>query len=139
LDASGSAAAADETESDQDDDATQSDDDGDSDSVAIVEPPAPAAPARASRTESGRRKMTGVETEKIPESYKFNVLITSYEMAIRDMGPLRKVPWKCIIVDEAQRLKNKASLLFETLKEFPCERRLLLTGTPVQNNMNVCF
>eukprot|EP00276_Gloeochaete_wittrockiana_P007482 CAMPEP_0184664646 /NCGR_PEP_ID=MMETSP0308-20130426/53797_1 /TAXON_ID=38269 /ORGANISM="Gloeochaete witrockiana, Strain SAG 46.84" /LENGTH=1546 /DNA_ID=CAMNT_0027108181 /DNA_START=71 /DNA_END=4711 /DNA_ORIENTATION=+ len=67
----------------------------------------------------------------------FNVLLTSYEMVILDMNHLRRFPWKYLVVDEAQRLKNHESKLFVTLnKQYLIPRKLLLTGTPLQNNLS---
>ncbi len=67
--------------------------------------------------------------------YKFNVLLTTYEMVLQpDWTELSKIPWKALVVDEAHRLKNKYSKLLERLKLFKFEHRVILTGTPIQNN-----
>jgi len=69
--------------------------------------------------------------------YKFNVLITSYEFVVMDSALLSRVPFAALIIDEAQRLKNNSSLLFEKLsQQFNIPRKLLLTGTPIQNNVS---
>lgn len=52
-----------------------------------------------------------------------------------DFGALGAIPFKAIIVDEAHRMKNKSSRLFRTLQTFPTEWRMILTGTPIQNNI----
>lgn len=52
---------------------------------------------------------------------------------------LSRFPWKCLVVDEAQRLKNDQSKLFQVLTQFKSEYRLLLTGTPLQNNLKELF
>jgi len=68
------------------------------------------------------------------------VLITSYEIVIRDAKELRKCGWKFVIIDEGHRLKNLNCRLIRELKTIcdtgptPCNR-LLLTGTPLQNNL----
>lgn len=64
-----------------------------------------------------------------------NIVITSYEMALNDAKFLKKHEWKFIIVDEGHRLKNIDSKLMKTLKQFPSTNRMLLTGTPLQNNL----
>eukprot|EP00736_Rhodelphis_marinus_P006316 Rmarinus@m.22515 len=69
-----------------------------------------------------------------PEAWKFNTLVTTYETIISDMSVLNKIPWQIIVVDEAHRLKNYSSKLAESLRTYPSEHRVLLTGTPVQNN-----
>ena len=64
------------------------------------------------------------------------VVITSYEIVIRDAKELRKVPWKYIVVDEGHRLKNMNCRLIRELKTYNTANRLLLTGTPLQNNLS---
>jgi SNF2 family DNA or RNA helicase len=46
---------------------------------------------------------------------KFNVLVTSYDFVIRDSSILARMPWEGMIIDEAQRIKNKDSELFTKL------------------------
>ena len=67
---------------------------------------------------------------------KFNVLVTSYEFIMRDRSKLSKVAWKYIIIDEAQRLKDREGRLSRDLDKFRAQRRLLLTGTPLQNELS---
>ncbi|KAH7669570.1 DNA helicase protein [Dioscorea alata] len=66
---------------------------------------------------------------------KFNVLVTSYEFVMHDRSKLSKVDWKYIIIDEAQRMKDRESVLARNLDRYRCQRRLLLTGTPLQNDL----
>jgi superfamily II DNA or RNA helicase len=70
------------------------------------------------------------------DQFKFDVLLTTYEVCIADEMDIREVPWSLLIVDEGQRLKNKANKLQQTLEHLSIERRLLLTGTPLQNNIS---
>ena len=65
----------------------------------------------------------------------FQVLITTYEIVMRDAAFLAKFNWVYMIVDEAQRLKNPSSSLVKSLKQFRVRNKLLLTGTPLQNNL----
>ena len=67
---------------------------------------------------------------------KFNVLVTTYEFIMRDRAKLSKVNWQYIIIDEAQRLKDREGQLARDLDRFRCNRRLLLTGTPLQNDLS---
>ncbi|XP_056606446.1 chromodomain-helicase-DNA-binding protein 1-like [Triplophysa dalaica] len=69
----------------------------------------------------------------------FHVLLTTYEMALKDASYLNSWKWKILVVDEAHRLKNQHSLLHETLKKFTVGFRVLLTGTPVQNNIQEVY
>ncbi|KAF7732761.1 Chromodomain helicase DNA binding protein [Apophysomyces ossiformis] len=80
-----------------------------------------------------------VQGLNIPNRYKFDVLITTYEMASAGAAQLRQVPWKCAVFDEAHRLKNKQSKVLEILKTFSIDHKLLLTGTPLQNNLDELY
>eukprot|EP01018_Ginkgo_biloba_P031544 Gb_16961 [translate_table: standard] len=71
--------------------------------------------------------------------YKFNVMLTTYEMVIADSSHLRGVPWEVLVVDEGHRLKNAGSKLFTLLNTFTFEHRVLLTGTPLQNNLGEMY
>uniref|UniRef100_A0A674E4I9 Chromodomain helicase DNA binding protein 2 n=1 Tax=Salmo trutta TaxID=8032 RepID=A0A674E4I9_SALTR len=66
---------------------------------------------------------------------KFNALITTYEILLKDKGVLGNINWAFLGVDEAHRLKNDDSLLYKTLIEFRSNHRLLITGTPLQNSL----
>jgi SNF2 family DNA or RNA helicase len=77
----------------------------------------------------------GQGQKRAPGQFKFNVLLTTYEMILRtDWAELSKINWKALIIDEAHRLKNKRSKLLERLKLFKTDHRIILTGTPLQNN-----
>lgn len=67
---------------------------------------------------------------------KFDVCITSYEMILREKSHLKKFAWEYIIVDEAHRIKNETSSLAQIIREFNSRNRLLITGTPLQNNLH---
>ncbi|KAG6483062.1 ATP-dependent helicase BRM-like isoform X1 [Zingiber officinale] len=66
---------------------------------------------------------------------KFNVLVTTYEFIMYDRSKLSKIDWKYIVIDEAQRMKDRESVLARDLDRYRCQRRLLLTGTPLQNDL----
>ena len=70
-----------------------------------------------------------------PRRPKFHVLLTTYEYALQDAPFLSQIKWQFMAVDEAHRLKNRDSQLYDRLKEFKAPSRLLITGTPVQNNL----
>ncbi|KAI6704812.1 hypothetical protein NL676_007774 [Syzygium grande] len=72
-------------------------------------------------------------------SHKFNVLLTTYEMVLADYSHLRGVPWEVLVVDEGHRLKNSSSKLFTMLNTFSFQQRVLLTGTPLQNNLGEMY
>nr|AML25534.1 ATP-dependent chromatin remodeler chd1 [Euschistus heros] len=66
---------------------------------------------------------------------KFNAILTTYEIVLKDKAFLGSISWAILMVDEAHRLKNDDSLLYKTLKEFDTNHRLLITGTPLQNSL----
>lgn len=74
-----------------------------------------------------------LETLRDGRLCKFDLLLTSYEVAMRDIRVLSRIQWRCLIVDEAHRLKNQGSRLFVELKQLPRDHVVLLTGTPLQN------
>ncbi|KAF4137717.1 Helicase conserved C-terminal domain [Phytophthora infestans] len=66
-------------------------------------------------------------------TYRFNILVTTYEVAIKDIAVLSKIHWRCLVVDEAHRLKNQSSRLVEQMRSLRRDHCVLLTGTPLQN------
>ncbi|XP_029602603.1 chromodomain-helicase-DNA-binding protein 4 isoform X2 [Salmo trutta] len=76
---------------------------------------------------------------KKDSSVKFHVLLTSYELITIDQAVLGSIDWACLVVDEAHRLKNNQSKFFRILNNYPLQHKLLLTGTPLQNNLEELF
>lgn len=100
----------------------------------------------------------GPQGRAIPNLFKWNVLVTSYEMMIVDSAHLKTIDWRYTVIDEAHRLKNKVSLFASTtqlssrdsiltplrvqdsklvmeLQSYGFSDVLLLTGTPLQNSV----
>ncbi|KAF7289282.1 hypothetical protein MIND_01389800 [Mycena indigotica] len=69
------------------------------------------------------------------DKHQFNVCITSYTLASKDSLIFRRKQWYYLILDEAHMIKNFKSQRWATLLMFRSFRRLLLTGTPLQNNL----
>ena len=64
-----------------------------------------------------------------------HVVITSYQLVVQDAQYFQKMQWQYMILDEAQAIKSSNSSRWRVLMSFRCRNRLLLTGTPIQNNM----
>jgi len=77
--------------------------------------------------------------EIIENLYKFQIMITTFEIVLTDCLELKKINWRACIIDEAHRLKNRNCKLLEGLRLLDVEHRVLLTGTPLQNNVEELF
>uniref|UniRef100_A0A8C3V0K4 Chromodomain helicase DNA binding protein 6 n=1 Tax=Catharus ustulatus TaxID=91951 RepID=A0A8C3V0K4_CATUS len=75
----------------------------------------------------------------LPGIFKFQVVITTFEMILADCPELKKIQWRCVVIDEAHRLKNRNCKLLEGLKLMALEHKVLLTGTPLQNSVEELF
>ncbi|XP_077440208.1 chromodomain-helicase-DNA-binding protein 1-like isoform X3 [Vanacampus margaritifer] len=73
------------------------------------------------------------------DAQDFHVLLTTYELCLKDASFLGRWKWEVAVVDEAHRLKNQSSLLRKTLTNFSVGFRVLLTGTPIQNNLQELY
>lgn len=87
---------------------------------------------------------SGTSSSKRPQkvkgtNIKFNVLITSYELVSIDSACLQSIEWKVLVIDEAHRLKSNQSKFFKTLANYNIDYKLLLTGTPLQNNLEELY
>ncbi|XP_071741647.1 probable ATP-dependent DNA helicase CHR12 [Rutidosis leptorrhynchoides] len=93
------------------------------------------APSVGAYLYDGRLEERKAMREELSDG-KFSVLITHYDLIMRDKAFLKKIPWYYMVVDEGHRLKNSESVLAKTLVlGYQIRRRLLLTGTPIQNSL----
>jgi SWI/SNF-related matrix-associated actin-dependent regulator of chromatin subfamily A member 5 len=95
---------------------------------------------RAVRMGGTKAERLHFETEHLPKDpatgrYHWDVLVTSYEGLLRERGKLSKIEWRYLIIDEAHRIKNENSSLSKEVRKMNTEFRLLITGTPLQNNL----
>ena len=66
----------------------------------------------------------------------WDVLVTTYEVANIEKSAISKFAWNYLIIDEAHRLKNEASTFSRNVRALSTRYRLLITGTPLQNNLH---
>uniref|UniRef100_A0A7S0RU61 Uncharacterized protein n=1 Tax=Chlamydomonas leiostraca TaxID=1034604 RepID=A0A7S0RU61_9CHLO len=99
-------------------------------------PSCPAIMYHGSKQEREELRATKLRMEGGRYPADFPVIITSYEIVIADVKFLSKFKFKYIVVDEGHRLKNFQCKLIRELKTIPAENRLLLSGTPLQNNLS---
>ncbi|GBG88593.1 hypothetical protein CBR_g48123 [Chara braunii] len=84
----------------------------------------------------GNQDERAYQRDELLVAGKFDVCVTSFEMAIKERNAFRKFNWRYIIIDEAHRIKNENSILSKTMRIFNTNYRLLITGTPLQNNLH---
>jgi len=70
-----------------------------------------------------------------PGTADFPIMVTSYEICMNDRKYLTSFGWQFIIIDEGHRIKNLDCRLIRELQQFQSANRLLITGTPLQNNL----
>lgn len=73
---------------------------------------------------------------KLHSEREWDVLVTTYEVVNLERSALCKIAWCYLIIDEAHRLKNEVSQFSQTVRMLDTQYRLLLTGTPLQNNLH---
>jgi len=84
----------------------------------------------------------GDSSDKVAQFRSYNtapILMLSYEMLVRTTSELLGITWDLIVCDEAHRLKNNTIKTTSCLAQIPCNKKLLLTGTPVQNDLGEFF
>ncbi|MBC6994589.1 SNF2-related protein [Neolewinella lacunae] len=67
---------------------------------------------------------------------RFDVLLTTYQTALRDVSVLREIDFTYIILDESQQIKNRQSKVFKALNELHAPHRISLSGTPIENSLS---
>jgi SNF2 family DNA or RNA helicase len=64
-----------------------------------------------------------------------DVVVTTYAIAARDVEALREIPWRRVVLDEAQAIKNAATRQAQAARSLPARQRIAVTGTPVENRL----
>lgn len=74
-------------------------------------------------------------TRLLPKLQQFDVIITSYEVVRNDISNLETLKWLYCILDEGHVIKNAKTKLTKAVKMVQAQHRLILSGTPIQNNV----
>ena len=91
---------------------------------------------RAVRFHGPKDERMRIKEEELNDINEFDIVVTTFEMLVSEVNFFkRKYMWTTVIVDEGHRLKNEKSQLSEKLRSVPCLSRVILTGTPLQNNL----
>ena len=88
---------------------------------------------------SDREERELFKRETLADLASFDVVLTTYEMAASQAMRstlCRRIHWRYIVLDEGHRIKNEKTSLYERLSQMPSQGKLLLTGTPLQNNLH---
>lgn len=72
-------------------------------------------------------------------SRTWDVIVTSFEGVLKEKGPLARIHWNYLIIDEAHRIKNEKSSLSVAVRIMKTNSRLLITGTPLQNDLHEVY
>jgi len=65
-----------------------------------------------------------------------DLVLSTYGLAVRDQSLLATVPWRRMVLDEAQQIKNSAARTTQSVRAIPADRRIAMTGTPVENRLS---
>lgn len=79
-----------------------------------------------------RKKLVDVDLKQ----KDFDLILTTFECAMKEKTALSKINFEYLIIDEAHRIKNEKAKFSVVVRQFKAAHRLLLTGTPLQNNLH---
>lgn len=91
------------------------------------------APSLRAYIHHGPDRSSGEDFTRMRDSH--DMVITSYQTVQRDEELLASHEWDCVILDEAQNIKNHATLQARAIRKIPASERIALTGTPVENRL----
>ncbi|XP_072500692.1 chromodomain-helicase-DNA-binding protein 1-like isoform X1 [Notamacropus eugenii] len=97
------------------------------------------APGLSCKVYTGDKEERAQLQQDLKKDFSFHVLLSTYEICLKDAAFLKTFSWSVLVVDEAHRLKNHSSLLHRTLSEISVDFSLLLTGTPIQNSLQELY
>lgn len=66
---------------------------------------------------------------------RFDVILTTYQTALRDIDLLQKIEYEYIVLDESQQIKNRESKVFQAINKLNAKHKVSLSGTPIENSL----
>ena len=91
---------------------------------------------RAFRFHGDKSTRAQLKEQYLDSGTGFDVCITTYEVVISEKAALSKLTWRYLIIDEGHVIKNSESLISQSVRRVHFAHALLLTGTPLQNNLH---
>jgi len=92
------------------------------------------APTLRVHRHHGVARLAGEELARV--ALASDVVVTSYDIATRDVDELARIDWERLLLDEAQDAKNPATKRARALRRIPARRKLAMTGTPIENRLD---
>ena len=84
--------------------------------------------------------LAGIGRQNDPDTLKSSdLVVTTYQTMLRDFDLLKSISWDCLILDEAQAIKNPNALIAKASKSLPAKFKLAMTGTPIENSIQDLF
>ncbi len=91
------------------------------------------APSLSVLIHHGVERLSGPAFAEVASQY--DVVITTYAMALRDREHLQLIDWRNVVIDEAQNIKNESAKQTQAIKSLKAVAKIALTGTPVENRL----
>ena len=82
------------------------------------------------------RHIGSKRSKKVDSLASFDIVLTTYQTALRDIALLVKIEWEYIVLDESQMIKNKNSKLFQAINTLSAINKISLSGTPIENSLS---
>ena len=90
----------------------------------------------ATHSSGPKNERNRIKEEELSDLSEFDIVVTTYEILVSEVNFFRrKYVWTAVIVDEGHRLKNDRSQFSEKLRMVTCLSKVILSGTPLQNNL----
>lgn len=83
-----------------------------------------------------KRHIGGRRSKRANDIANFDIVLTTYQTALRDIKILEKIDWEYIVLDESQMIKNKNSKLFQAINTLSAINKISLSGTPIENSLS---